>query len=73
MLVEEQRSAMHWIDYVSHHTVNIIIKNEVREQQLIIININPEKIVNSDVKYRSLWWIHKCFRGQNICALGDHM
>jgi hypothetical protein len=46
---------MHQTDYMYHHTFNAMIKNDVRAQQLlIIITLNPKKIVNSNVKCRSL-------------------
>jgi hypothetical protein len=45
---------MHRTDYVSHHTFNTVIKNDVRAQQLIIVTLNAEEIVKSDVKCRSL-------------------
>jgi hypothetical protein len=41
---------MHRTDYVSHHSFNIVIKNDVRARRLITVTVNPEKIVNSDVK-----------------------
>jgi hypothetical protein len=46
---------MHWTDYARHHSFNTVIKNNVRTRRLIIVILNPEKIVNSDVKCRSLW------------------
>jgi hypothetical protein len=45
---------MHRTDYVSHHSFNTVIKNDVRVQRLITVTLNPEKIVNSDVKCKSL-------------------
>jgi hypothetical protein len=45
---------MHQTDYVNHHSFNIVIKNDVRAQLLIIVTLNHEKIVNSDIKCRSL-------------------
>jgi hypothetical protein len=47
---------MHQTDYVSHHSFNTVIKNDVRAQRLITVTLNPKKIVNSDVKCRSLWY-----------------
>jgi len=35
---------------VSHHSFNIVIKNDVCARQLITVILNPEKIANSDVK-----------------------
>jgi hypothetical protein len=43
-------------DYVSHHFFNTMIKNDVRAQRLLTINLNLEKIANLDVKCRSLWY-----------------
>jgi hypothetical protein len=45
---------MHRTDSVSHHSFNTVIKNDVRIRQLTTITLNPMKIVNSDVKCRSL-------------------
>jgi hypothetical protein len=45
---------MHRMDYVSLHSFNTMIKNDVRARRLIIVTLNPEKIANSNVKYRSL-------------------
>jgi hypothetical protein len=41
-------------DYVSHHSFNIVIKNDIRERRLITVTLNPEKSVNSNVKCKSL-------------------
>jgi hypothetical protein len=46
---------MHRTSYMCHHTINTMIKNDVRVRRLITITLNPEKIVNSDVKCRSLY------------------
>jgi hypothetical protein len=45
---------MHQMDYVIHHSFNTMIKNDVRSRQLITITLNLEKIVNLDIKCRSL-------------------
>jgi len=45
---------MHRTDYMNHHSFNTVIKNDVRARQLITVTLNPDKIVNSDVKCRSL-------------------
>jgi hypothetical protein len=47
---------MHQTNYVSYHSFNTMIKNDVRVRvrRLITITLNPEKIVNLDVKCRSL-------------------
>jgi hypothetical protein len=45
---------MYRTDYVSHHSFNTMIKNDIRSQRLITATLNPEKIANSDVKCRSL-------------------
>jgi hypothetical protein len=45
---------MHQTDYVSHHSFNTVIKNDVHALRLITVTLNPEKIANSDVKCRSL-------------------
>jgi hypothetical protein len=39
---------MHRTTYVSHHSFNTMMNND-------FVTLNPEKIVNSDVKCRSLW------------------
>jgi hypothetical protein len=39
---------------VSHHSFNTVIKNDVRTRRLIKVTLNPEKIMNSDLKCRSL-------------------
>jgi hypothetical protein len=65
---------MHRTDYVSYHSFNIGIKNDVCARRLITDTLNSEKIMNSSVKCRSLWctrmrsncWLH-------FCALGDRM
>jgi len=53
-LVQMQGSSMHRTDYVSHHSFNTVIKSDVHARRLIRVTLNPEKIVNSDVKCRSL-------------------
>jgi hypothetical protein len=45
---------MHQTDYVSHHSFNTVIKNDVHARSLIIVTLNPEKIANPNVKCRSL-------------------
>jgi ribosomal protein S3 len=45
---------MHQTDYVSHHSFNTVIKNDVRVRQFITVTLNSEKIVNSNLKCRSL-------------------
>jgi hypothetical protein len=37
-------------DYMSHHSFNTVIKNDVHAQQLITVTLNPKKNVNSNVK-----------------------
>jgi len=39
---------------MSHHSFNTVIKNDVCAWPLITVTINLEKIVNSNVKCRSL-------------------
>jgi hypothetical protein len=43
-------------DHISHHSFYTVIENDVRARQPIIVTLNPEMIVNSYVKCRSLWW-----------------
>jgi hypothetical protein len=45
---------MYRMDYVSHHSFNTVIKNDVRAGRLITVTLNLDKIVNTDVKCRSL-------------------
>jgi hypothetical protein len=45
---------MHRTDYVSHHSFNIVINNDVSVRRLIKFTLNPKKIVNLYVKCRSL-------------------
>jgi hypothetical protein len=45
---------MHRTDYVSHHSFNTMIKNDVCARRLITVTLNLEKIANLDVKCRSL-------------------
>jgi hypothetical protein len=45
---------MHRTDHVSHHYFNIVTKNGVCTRTLITVILNPEKIVNSNVKCRLL-------------------
>jgi hypothetical protein len=40
---------MHRTDYMSYHSFNTVIKNDVRARRLITVTLNSEKIVNSDV------------------------
>jgi len=37
------------MNYVSYHSFNTVIKNNVRARRLIIVTLNLEKIVNSNV------------------------
>jgi hypothetical protein len=45
---------MHRTNYVSHHSFNTVIKNDVHTRRLIIVILNPKKIMNLNVKCRSL-------------------
>jgi hypothetical protein len=45
---------MHRMDYVSHHFFNTVTKNDVHVIWLISDTFNLKKIVNSNVKCRSL-------------------
>jgi len=45
---------MHQTNYVSHHSFNTLIKNDVRAQRLITVTLNSERIANSSVKCKSL-------------------
>jgi hypothetical protein len=40
---------MHRTDYSRHHSFYTVIKNDVRARRLIIVNLNLEKTMNSDV------------------------
>jgi hypothetical protein len=50
---------MHRMDYVSHHFFNTVTKNDVHVIWLISDTFNLKKIVNSNVKCRSLWCIYE--------------
>jgi hypothetical protein len=40
----------------------------------MIITLNPEKLVNSNVKFKSVdEYMGDIFHGQHLCALIDHM
>lgn len=43
----------------SHHSFNIVIKNDVRTRQLITVTLNSERIVNLNIKCKSLWCIYE--------------
>jgi hypothetical protein len=45
---------MHRTGHASHHSFNTVIKNYVCAQWLILVTLNPKKIINSDVKCKSL-------------------
>jgi hypothetical protein len=45
---------MHRTDYMSHRSFNIVIKNDIRIRQFIIVILNPKKIASSNGKCRSL-------------------
>jgi hypothetical protein len=45
---------MHRTDYMNHHSFNTVIKNDVRALRHITITLNLKKIMNLDVKCRSL-------------------
>ena len=45
---------MHRTSHVSHHSFNTVLKNYGCAQWLILVTLNPEKIINSDVKCMSL-------------------
>jgi hypothetical protein len=72
---------MHWTDYMSHHTFNTVIKNDVRPWWLIIVTLNTKKIVNSNVKCMSLWfmrvksnqWSTYLFIGWSHVVLWEHI
>jgi hypothetical protein len=44
MLVYVQDSVMHQTDYISHHSFNTVIKNDVCAQRLITVTLNLKKI-----------------------------
>jgi hypothetical protein len=50
---------MHQTDHVNHHFFNTIINNDECARWLITVILNPEKIIHSDVKCRSLWCIYE--------------
>jgi D-alanyl-D-alanine carboxypeptidase len=45
---------MHRTGYMSHHSFNTVIKNDIHARRLIAVTLNPKKIANSDVKCMSL-------------------